>query len=111
MTAPSDLKELLARVEKATGPDDALDALFLKLERPDLDVRGAAVWRGYLCVGSAAEHLPPVTASLDASLALVERRGQDVLATLAGALSHTEDWKRLPLVVCAQLLREEIARV
>jgi len=59
MTAPSDLKELLARVERATEADTFLDADLEFHLAPD------AFWD--------VANAKPYTSSIDASLALVER--------------------------------------
>jgi len=94
MTAPSDLKELLARVEKATGADDLLDA----------DISFALGWssrnRDHYEWTEAdgtfvQSFMPkPFTASLDASLALVER----VLPGKAGVVSFGGMWSRADFI-------------
>jgi hypothetical protein len=55
---PTDLTELIERLEKATGPDRELDAAI----------------RDALYSPSARVGWPPYTASLDAALALVEEK-------------------------------------
>lgn len=102
------LADLLARVEKAEGPDRELDgALWLALEcRPNHGQVFDPEYAPYLHVDprgkehpAIKEDAPPYTASLDAALALVERvlPGWDwVLSSVDGHRASAEvtppDW-------------------
>ena len=117
----TDLNELLERVKKATGPDKELDADILK-------ALGFHAWAGRMSYPK-----PPIwvdfggsdiTASVDASLALVERRlpntmkrvcdddngdprAELVTETMGYAREHGATW---PLAILAALLSALIAQ-
>jgi hypothetical protein len=99
MTAPSDLKELLARVEKATGADRGLDVLIA--ERFDGVAPGGCFSGGLYYApdgrgGTGCPRIEQYTASLDASLALVERVLPDAPVLIGMRQTpETQPWARL----------------
>lgn len=87
MTAPAreladtaTLQALLVRVQGAKGADRELDSIIFEWERPELEL-SADMWGSYYgeCTGEyfsegqVIAKAPPYTASLDATLELVER--------------------------------------
>lgn len=102
----TDLQTLLSRVEKATGPDRELDALIditlfggemiwkqanYTMEMYPVSRRASANHVG----GLAIEHVPLVTASVDAALAFAERvlPGCHIdMSTDNCAFVRIEDW-------------------
>jgi hypothetical protein len=121
----SDLERLIERVEKATGPDEALDADILSAlgwhcrhgNGPWQDPDGV-VWRCFL------NDKVPVTSSLDAVVALIEREMQwadwDVSRTVtdegprfvAEVGGETQVWHRptAPIALLAAFLRARLAQ-
>ncbi len=94
--------ELLARLEAATEWNRELDR----------EVAWAVLEQDWSSDDwERAERRPQFTASLDAAIGLVERRGGHPQLMLLGAIASMEegfDLKRLPLAVLSMLLRWEI---
>jgi hypothetical protein len=125
----SDLAELLARVEAATGPDRKLDcALYCATAEspfenyyPDCVLAVLGGFRARLEI----EDVPKLTASLDAALALVERVRPEASVLMGLRQSaETRPWARvngvtrsgadpvaetIPLALLAALLRALLA--
>lgn len=104
---PETVDDLVRRVEAATGPDLELDALIYCWHCSKSAFADASERMAYLRWAA-----PDYTASIDAALALVERRlpgrTREVLAEAIRLLSHCPDadWpRRLPLAILAALLR------
>lgn len=119
------MRELLERIEKATAADRELDgAIWRQVVGFSPDML-PAVWPD---VGRPPSPFPPLTASIDASLALVEKALPGWVWYLTGSSDHgvkyarfsaSKDaltdapWaegKNLPLAILAALLRALIAQ-
>ena len=108
------LKSLLERVEKATGPDRELDgAIWRETIGFDPDRMLPQAWPD---IGQPPSPFPPLTASLDASLSLVNEMLPGGIVTitttgLADILVASETWikspplRTPPLAVLSALLR------
>ena len=92
MTDRTELRALLERVEKATGPDWEIDAALVLLLTPDE------------CDDDAFLDWPPYTASVDAILWLIQQRFGENLTGLVIEYPHPA------LSFCAALLKAEIKR-
>jgi hypothetical protein len=73
---PTDLTELIERVERCSSPDRYLDGAIWKALHPQLADTNARDTAGWLVGGDHAQatRAPEITASLDAALALVEEK-------------------------------------
>ena len=142
MTSRPELQGLIERCEKATGPDRELDAAIIVATTPtvsadddliylsptleDDNCAHGTYWRVQRS-GRSLHTAPQLTASLDASLALVEQVlpgwhwsldsfGEATVFDSSGAFlvqadnEHYGHNKRLPLAILAALLRSLLAR-
>ncbi len=72
----STIDELIERVEKATGPDRGIDAAMFRVDQPDL--ARSSPWPQFTIDQDEGRDdfkaIPRYTASIDAALALMERK-------------------------------------
>lgn len=115
------IQSLIERVEKCAGPDREIDVLLFAIDRPDFYAQCSRNWEDFLPIKPSdvpsirtreayiEAHAEMYTASIDAALALVERKLIDPHFSLSGPAKYLNIPSPLPNYWWAEIIHGKLA--